>query len=147
MVCKRQGHFRNIIIRILEWIGLVKGSNYKVELLKSKLHGIRVTEANLHYRGSLTVDEALIEAAGMFAYEKILVVNNVNGERLETYLIKGARDSGVCCMNGAAAHKASVGHELIVMSFVTMNDAQAKRWKPRRVFINDKNKIDNIETD
>ncbi len=119
----------------------------QVELLKAKIHGIRVTEANLHYRGSLTVDETLMKAAGMLEYEKVKVVNNANGERLWTYLIKGGAGSGVCCLNGAAAFKGTQGDELIVMAFVRMSNAAAQVFKPVRVFIGDRNVIDKIEAD
>lgn len=120
---------------------------YDIQILKSKIHGVTVTEANHLYRGSLTMDEGFMEAADMVEYEKVLVVNNNNGERLETYLIKGEKGSGVCCLNGAAAHKGSIKDELIVMSFAWMDKLVAKFFKPIRVFINHKNKIENIETD
>ena len=120
---------------------------YTIDILFSKVHGITVTEANLHYTGSLTLDSAIMEAANMIEYQKILVVNNDNGERLETYLIKGKKDSGVCCLNGAAAHKGKEGHKLIIMAFAYMDGHVAKSYKPIRVFINEKNKIDNIERD
>lgn len=118
---------------------------HTVDILLAKVHGITVTEANLAYRGSLTLDERIIDAAGMMEYQKVLVVNNNNGERLETYLIKGQRDSGVCCLNGAAAHKGSKGDELIVMCFGYMDQYLARQHKPVRVFINQDNKVDTIE--
>ncbi len=119
----------------------------QVELLKAKIHGIKVTEANVAYRGSLTMDEMLMDAADMLEYEKVLVVNNTNGERLETYLIRGAKDSGVCCLNGAAAYKGKEGDELIVMAFTRMSTAAAQVYKPKRVFIKHGNKIDHIQPD
>lgn len=118
---------------------------YTVDILLAKVHGIKVTEANLTYRGSLTMDESIMDAAGMIEYQKVLVVNNANGERLETYLIKGERGSGVCCLNGAAAYKGAEGHELIVMCFGYMDGYLAKRHKPVRVFIDENNRIGNIE--
>ncbi|MES2331324.1 MAG: aspartate 1-decarboxylase [Bacteroidota bacterium] len=118
---------------------------HTVEILLSKVHGITVTEANLQYRGSLTLDMAIMEAAGMMEYQKVLVVNNDNGERLETYLIKGAKDSGVCCLNGAAAFKGAKGHTLIIMAFGFMDQYIGIKHKPVRVFINDKNQIEKKE--
>ncbi len=118
-----------------------------IHVLGSKVHGIKVTEANLAYRGSLTLDETIMEAAGWLEYEKVLVVNNVNGERLETYLIKGCKGTGVCCLNGAAAHKGSAGHELIVMNFIMMEKDSARGRKPLRVFISEDNCIDRIEAE
>src|ERR1700750_2692021 len=120
---------------------------YTLDILFSKIHGITVTEANLNYKGSLTLDVSIMEAAKMIEYQKILVVNNDNGERLETYLIKGAKDSGGCCLNGAAAHKGKEGHTLIIMTFGYMDGHVAKSYKPLRVFIDEKNKIKNIESD
>jgi aspartate 1-decarboxylase len=118
---------------------------HTIDILLSKVHGIRVTEANLAYTGSLTLDAAIMEAAGMQPYQKVLVVNNNNGERLETYLIKGARGSGVCCLNGAAAHKGKEGDILILMVFGYMDSYLAQSWLPLRVFINDKNAVKKIE--
>ncbi len=118
---------------------------FTVDILLAKVHGIIVTEANLNYRGSLTMDSAIMDVAGMMEYQKVLVVNNNNGERLETYLIKGARNSGVCCLNGAAAHKGKPGDTLIIMAFGYMDEHIARSYKPQRVFINDKNKIEKIE--
>ena len=120
---------------------------YTVDILLSKVHGITITEANLNYKGSLTLDSAIMGAARMIEYQKILVVNNHNGERLETYLIRGAKDSGVCCLNGAAAHKGKEGDTLIILAFGYMDEYLARTYKPTRVFINDKNKIEKIEKD
>jgi len=105
-----------------------------VEVLKSKLHCVTVTEANLHYMGSITIDEDLMDAAGLIAGEKVQVVNNNNGERLETYVIKGERGSGCICLNGAAARKAMVGDTVIIISYATMELEEAKRFKPSVVF-------------
>jgi aspartate 1-decarboxylase len=120
-------------------------SMHSIDILLSKVHGIRVTEADLSYTGSLTLDVAIMEAAGMIPYQKVLVVNNENGERLETYLIKGARNSGVCCLNGAAAHKGKKGDILILMVFGYMDSYLAKSFVPVRVFINETNGIRKIE--
>ncbi len=120
-------------------------SNHVINILLGKVHGIRVTEANLAYNGSLTLDEGIMKAAGVLEYQKVLVVNNQNGERLETYLIKGAKGSGVCCLNGAAAHKGKEGDVLILMVFGYMDAYLAQNHKPLRVFIKEENKIKSIE--
>lgn len=106
----------------------------QIEVLKSKIHRVKVTEANVDYVGSITVDEALLEAAGMIAGEKVQVLNVTNGERLETYIIKGERDSGVVCLNGAAAHKASVGDVIIIVSYALLDFEEAKTFKPSVIF-------------
>lgn len=106
-----------------------------VTLLKSKIHRIRVTQADLDYVGSLTIDEDLMDAAGIFNYEKILCADVDNGERFETYAIKGPRGSGVCCLNGAAAHKGKPGDRLIVMAWCSIDAAEAPAHSPRVVFI------------
>lgn len=105
-----------------------------VEMLKSKIHRATVTEADLDYIGSITIDEALMEAANILQNEKVQVVNNSNGERLETYAIKGERGSGVICLNGAAARKACKGDIVIIMSFALMDFEEAKSFKPTVVF-------------
>jgi aspartate 1-decarboxylase len=102
-----------------------------VTLLRAKLHRIRVTEACLDYTGSLTVDLDLMEAAGIYPHEKILCANVENGERFETYAISGPRGSGVCCLNGAAAHKGKVGDRLIVMTWAQMTEDEARAFTPR----------------
>ena len=102
-----------------------------VTLLRAKLHRIRVTEACRDYVGSLTVDVDLMEAAGLFANEKILCADVENGNRFETYVIPGPRGSGVCCLNGAAAHKGRVGDRLIVMTWAQMSEDEAKGFTPR----------------
>ena len=102
-----------------------------VQLLKSKLHRIRVTEANLDYEGSLTLDPDDMEAVGILPYEKILCADVENGNRFETYAIAGRRGSHVCCLNGAAAHKGKVGDRLIVMSFGMFTSEEAAVWQPR----------------
>ena len=100
-------------------------------LLKAKLHRIRVTEADLDYEGSLTLDPDDMEAVGIFPYEKILCADVENGNRFETYAIAGTRGSHVCCLNGAAAHKGKVGDRLIVMAFAQMSEDEARGWIPR----------------
>lgn len=105
-----------------------------IEVLKSKLHCVRVTEANLNYIGSITIDEDLMEAANMIAGEKVFIVNNNNGERFETYIIKGERGSGDICLNGAAARKVQVGDIVIIMSFALMDFEEAKSFTPSVVF-------------
>ena len=105
-----------------------------IEVLKSKLHCVKVTEANLNYMGSITIDEDLMDAAGLIAGEKVEVVNNNNGERLETYVIKGERGSGCICLNGAAARKCVVGDILIIISYAMMDFEEAKTFKPTVVF-------------
>lgn len=105
-----------------------------VSLLKSKIHCARVTEANLHYMGSITIDEALMEAAGLMAGEHVHVVNNNNGERIETYVITGPRVTGCICLNGAAARKFQVGDEVIIMSYASMTPEEAQHFTPRVIF-------------
>ena len=112
-----------------------------VAILKSKLHRIRVTEAKLDYTGSLTIDEDLMDAVGIFNYEKLLVANVDNGERFETYAIRGPRGSGVCCLNGAAAHKGKVGDKLIVMTWAQMTEDEARQFTPRIGVLDDHNRI------
>ncbi len=105
-----------------------------IEILKSKIHRVHVTEANVDYVGSITIDESLMEAANIIRGEKVQVVNVTNGERLETYAIPGRRDSGVICLNGAAAHKASVGDVVIIISYAQMDFEEAKTFAPNVVF-------------
>ncbi|RXK61469.1 L-aspartate 1-decarboxylase [Lacibacter cauensis] len=113
----------------------------EIEVLKSKIHRLAITEANLHYVGSLTLDEDLMDAANMIEYEKIQVVNVNNGNRLETYLIKGKRGSGVCCLNGPAARQGAVGDVVIIISYATMKFEEAKNFKPWVVFPKESNKL------
>jgi aspartate 1-decarboxylase len=112
-----------------------------IEILKSKIHRLTVTEANLHYVGSLTLDEDLMEAANLIENEKVQVVNVNNGARLETYLITGRRGSGVCCLNGPAARLGVVGDIVIVISYATMDFDHAKTFKPWVVFPKDGNTL------
>ena len=106
----------------------------QIEVLKSKIHCATITEANLHYMGSITIDEELMDAANMIAGEKVQIVNNNNGERLETYIIKGERGSGCVCLNGAAARKAVVGDTVIIISYAMMDFEEAKKFKPSVIF-------------
>ncbi len=105
-----------------------------LSLLKSKIHCATVTEANLHYMGSITIDEDLMDAAGILAGEHVHVVNNMNGERIETYVIAGPRQSGCICLNGAAARKFQVGDEVIIMCYALMTPEEAASHKPKVVF-------------
>ena len=103
-------------------------------LLKSKIHCATVTEANLHYMGSITIDTDLIEKSGLLPGEQVHVVNNSNGERIETYVIQGERGSGCICLNGAAARKFQVGDEVIIMAYAMMDQKEAETFKPKVVF-------------
>lgn len=105
-----------------------------IEVLKSKLHCVSVTEANLNYMGSITIDEDLMDAANFIAGEKVQIVDNNNGERFETYIIKGERGSGCICLNGAAARKVQVGDVVIIMSYALMDFEEAKSFKPTVIF-------------
>lgn len=105
-----------------------------IEVLKSKIHCVTVTEANLNYMGSITIDEDLLDAANMIAGEKVQIVDNNNGERFETYIIKGERGSGCICLNGAAARKVQVGDVVIIMSYAMMDFEEAKQFKPSVIF-------------
>lgn len=112
-----------------------------IEVLKSKLHCATVTEANLNYMGSITIDEDLLDAANMIAGEKVQIVNNNNGERFETYVIKGERGSGCVCLNGAAARKVVVGDTVIIISYALMDFDEAKSFQPTVVFPKEGNKL------
>ena len=112
-----------------------------IEVLKSKIHRVKLTQAELHYVGSITIDEALMDAANFIEGEKVTVVNVNNGERLETYVIKGERNSGAICLNGPAARKAAVGDMLIIFSFAQMDFEKAKSFKPWLVFPTPDNKL------
>ena len=105
-----------------------------IEVMKSKIHCARVTEANLNYMGSITIDEDLMDAANLIAGEKVSIVDNNNGERFETYIIKGERGSGCICLNGAAARKVQVGDIVIIMSYALMDFEEAKSFKPSVIF-------------
>ena len=105
-----------------------------IEVMKSKIHCARVTEANLNYMGSITIDEDLMDASNLIAGEKVAIVDNNNGERFETYIIKGERGSGCICLNGAAARKVQVGDIVIIMSYALMDFEEAKNFKPSVIF-------------
>jgi aspartate 1-decarboxylase len=113
----------------------------EIEVLKSKIHRAVITEANLHYVGSLTLDEDLMDAANLIENEKVQIVNVNNGSRIETYIIKGKRGSGVCCLNGPAARKGAVGDVVIVISYASMDFEKAKSFKPWIIFPNEGNKL------
>lgn len=112
-----------------------------IQVLKSKLHRVKVTDANLNYIGSITIDEDLLDAANMIAGEKVQIVDNNNGERFETYIIAGERGSGCICLNGAAARKVQIGDTIIIISYAFMDFEEAKTFKPWVVFPKD-NKIE-----
>ena len=105
-----------------------------IEVLKSKIHRVRVTQANLNYVGSITIDEDLMDAAGMIEGEKVQILDINNGERLETYIIKGERGSGAICLNGAAARKVAVDDLVIIVSYALMDFEKAKSFKPSVIF-------------
>lgn len=111
----------------------------KVTMFKSKLHQMKVTEANLHYEGSITIDSELLDKAGILAYEKVQVVNITNGSRLETYTIPGDAGSRVCCLNGAAARKTQVGDRIIVIAYADMSPEEAEQFRPRVVIVDENN--------
>lgn len=112
-----------------------------IHIFKSKIHRATVTEANLNYVGSVTIDEALMEAANLLEGEKVQIVNNNNGERFETYVIRGERDSGMICLNGAAARKVQVGDTVIIMAYALMTPEEAREFKPSVVFPDEHNRI------
>lgn len=113
----------------------------QIEVLKSKIHRARVTQAELNYVGSITIDEDLMDAANLIANEKVQVVNNNNGARFETYVIKGERGSGVICLNGAAARLVQVGDIVIIFSYAQMDFEEAKSFKPSVIFPTEDNKL------
>lgn len=112
-----------------------------IQVLKSKIHRVKVTQAELHYVGSITIDEQLMDAANLLEGEKVQVVNVNNGERLETYVIKGSRGSGTICLNGPAARKVQVGDIVIIISYATLEFEEAKAFKPWIVFPDPDNKL------
>ncbi len=107
---------------------------FQIEVIKSKIHRVTVTEANLNYVGSITIDEALLEAANMIEGEKVQIMDIDNGERFETYIIKGPRNSGCICLNGAAARKVQVGDVVIIASYALMDFEDAKQFRPWVIF-------------
>ena len=112
-----------------------------ISILKSKIHCAKVTEANLHYMGSITIDEDLMDAVDLFPNEHVHVVNNSNGARIETYVIKGERGSGNICLNGAAARLFQVGDEVIIMAYADMPTDEARTFKPKVLFPQEGNKV------
>ena len=110
-------------------------------MLKSKIHRATVTDADLHYEGSIYIAEKLLEAASILPYEKVAIYDVDNGERFTTYAIKGKRNSGIICLNGAAARKVAKGDLIIIASYVVVEEAETKNWKPTCVFVDGKNKI------
>jgi aspartate 1-decarboxylase len=114
------------------------------EMLKSKIHRVTVTQAELYYEGSITVDKDLLEAANILPYEKVQVLNFNNGSRLDTYTIEGTSGSGTICLNGPAARFGSVGDEVIIVSYVHLPEETAKKFKPKVVLVDKKNKITKV---
>ncbi len=112
-----------------------------IEVFKSKIHRVRVTQADLNYIGSITIDEELMEAANIMEGEKVQIVNNNNGERFETYTIRGERGSGVICLNGAAARRVQVGDIVIIISYALMTPEEAKTFRPVAVFPDENNRL------
>lgn len=115
-----------------------------IEMLKAKIHRATVTQAELHYVGSITIDQALMQASGIVEYEKVDVVDIDNGQRLTTYVIAGERDSGVVCLNGAAARCVSVGDKVIIMSYCSVDAQEAAAHRPRVVLVGDNNAVDRV---
>jgi aspartate 1-decarboxylase len=113
----------------------------QIQVLKSKIHRATVTQADLNYIGSVTIDKKLMEAANLIENEKVQIVNTNNGERLETYVIKGKRGSGTICLNGPAARKVEPGDIIIIVSYALMDFEQAKKFKPTIIFPSEKNKL------
>lgn len=113
----------------------------EIEVLKSKIHRVTITEANLNYVGSITIDEDLMDAANLIENEKVQVVNVNNGERIETYVIKGKRQSGVICLNGPAARRGMAGDVVVIISYAQMDFEVAKTFKPWVIFPKDDNKL------
>lgn len=114
-------------------------------MYKSKIHGATVTDADINYQGSITIDEKLLNKADMLPNERVQIVNLHNGTRVETYIIKGKAGSGTICMNGAAARWAEIGDKIIIISYCILEDKEAKKYKPTIVFVDNKNKIKKIK--
>lgn len=115
-----------------------------LEMLKSKIHRATVTQAELNYVGSITIDETLMEAAGIFEYEKVQIADVDNGSRFETYVIAGEKGSGIICLNGAAARMVSTGDKVIIMCYAQMAPQEAKENPPKVVFVDEKNGITSV---
>ena len=118
----------------------------EIEMLQTKIHRARVTEANLNYVGSITIDETLLEESGIREYQKVQIVDIDNGARLETYTIAGEKDSGVICLNGAAARLVAPGDKVIIMAYANYSEKDLEDYKPKVVFVDDKNKIEKVST-
>ncbi len=116
-------------------------------MCKSKIHRATVTDANLYYEGSLTVDSDLLDAADILPFERVQVVNVNNGERFETYVIPGKRRSGVMCLNGAAARLGAIGDEIIIITYGTYSEEELKTYKPTVILLDKKNKIVDVKRD
>ncbi len=114
------------------------------QVLKAKIHRATVTQAELDYVGSITIDQALMEASGIREYERVQVVDVNNGNRLETYVITGARNSGVICLNGAAARLVEIGDKVIIMAYVWLDEKELKKYAPKVVFVDHDNKVAHI---
>ena len=110
------------------------------EMCKSKIQTATVTETNLYYQGSVTIDKALMEAGDILEYEKVQILNVNNGQRIETYVIEGERDSGTICLNGAAARWAHPGDKVIIISYCLVEEVKAKNWRPKIVLVDENNK-------
>lgn len=115
-----------------------------LKMLKGKIHKATVTQAELNYMGSITIDKVLMDAAGIIENEKVQIVNNNNGARLETYVIPGEKNSGVICLNGAAARLVQPGDKIIIICYALFDEAEAKEYKPKVVFVNEDNTINQI---
>ncbi len=113
-------------------------------MMKSKIHRARVTDSNLGYEGSITIDETLLEKANILAYEQVDIYNVTNGERFTTYAIKGERDSGTICINGAAAHKGRKGDIIIIVTYATYEEKDLAAFKPSKVYVDEDNRIKNV---
>lgn len=113
-------------------------------MMKSKIHGARVTEANLHYVGSITIDEDILDQVGILPHEKVQIVNNNNGARLETYVIAGERGSGVICLNGAAARLVQPGDTVIIISYAMLSEEELRDFKPKVAIMDEHNNIQQI---
>ena len=113
----------------------------QIQVLKSKIHRVKITQAELHYVGSITIDQDLMDAANLIENERVQIVNVNNGERLETYVIKGERGSGQVCLNGPAARKAAVGDIVIIISYAGMEPEEAKQYKPKLIFPDEQNQL------
>jgi len=113
----------------------------QITMFKSKIHQVKVTDANLNYMGSITIDEALLEAANILVGEKVQIVNNNNGERIETYTIRGERNSGIICLNGAAARRCQPGDMVIIIAYAQMTLEEAKTFEPTIIFPGENNRL------